>query len=82
MTTPGQTWYWKAARNAISRSDQQEAGGEADRNWAWLEHLSPQSLSPVTLFLQGGLPYWYNTTPPNNASLCGLMGAIFIQTTI
>jgi hypothetical protein len=25
-----------------------------ERHWAWLDHLKPQSLSPLTLFLQEG----------------------------
>jgi hypothetical protein len=48
---------------------------------AWLEDQKPQSLTPVTYFLQKGHTYSNKATPPSNATHYEPMGARFIQTT-
>ena len=47
---------------------------ERERYWAWLEHLKPQSLLPVTPFLQTGHIYSNKTRLPKSAAPYEPMG--------
>ena len=61
--------------------DQQAARVNQKRHWAWFQFLKPQCSPPVTHFLQKGHTYFNKATPPNSATPCGPIGAIFYSNT-